>query len=162
MPPLAAFQAWLTWPCPGLRCSRSACFPRWPEPGLFRWLGAIVRGLGGKRFARDLAALAVLLIVPGADRREPLEPYCSSVTEAGRVEHPCSMASENFAVCLMPGFETSGNMAEPEKLERTEFKASGSPIREQRRRPVTPGSCVRMKDRVFRGCLSHCRFFRSG
>jgi hypothetical protein len=36
------------------------------------------------------------MIVLGADRREPLDLYCSSVTEADRVEHPCSMASENF------------------------------------------------------------------
>jgi 4-amino-4-deoxy-L-arabinose transferase-like glycosyltransferase len=46
-----------------------------------------------------------VMIVLGEGRRERLEQYYSSVTEAARVEHPYSMASENFTIYLCRGLK---------------------------------------------------------
>jgi 4-amino-4-deoxy-L-arabinose transferase-like glycosyltransferase len=46
-----------------------------------------------------------VVIVLGADRRDALDGFYSSVTEAARVEHPYSMSSENFTVYLCRGLK---------------------------------------------------------
>ena len=46
-----------------------------------------------------------VMVVLGADRREPLDQYYSSVTEADRVEHRYSMASENFTIYICRGLK---------------------------------------------------------
>lgn len=60
MPPLTAFQAWLTRALFGDSSLSIRLFPSLAGAGLIVLTGAIVRALGGKRFAQVLAALAVL------------------------------------------------------------------------------------------------------
>jgi hypothetical protein len=65
MPPLTAFQAWLTRLLFGDSPWSIRLFPSLAAAGLVLLTGAIVRELGGGRFAQILAALAVLL-APGS------------------------------------------------------------------------------------------------
>lgn len=69
MPPLTAFQAWLTRALFGDSVYSIRLFPALAGAGLILLTGAMVRALGGKRFAQALAALAVLVapIVLGFD-----------------------------------------------------------------------------------------------
>ena len=64
MPPLTAFQAWLARHLFGDSAYAIRLFPALASAGLVLLAGAIVRELGGGRFAQILAALAVLL-APG-------------------------------------------------------------------------------------------------
>ena len=61
MPPLTAFQAWLTRALFGDSAYSIRLFPSIAGAGLVLLTGALVRSLGGKRFAQFLAALAVLV-----------------------------------------------------------------------------------------------------
>ncbi len=61
MPPLTAFQAWLTRLLFGDSPYSIRLFPSLAGAGLILITGAIVRALGGKRLAQVLAALAVLV-----------------------------------------------------------------------------------------------------
>jgi Dolichyl-phosphate-mannose-protein mannosyltransferase len=61
MPPLAAVQAWSARALFGDSLLAIRIFPTMAEAGLVILTGAIVRRLGGGRFAQALAALAVLL-----------------------------------------------------------------------------------------------------
>jgi hypothetical protein len=61
MPPLTAFQAWLTRALFGDSPYSIRLFPSLAGAGLVLLTGAIVRELGGRRFAQGLAALAVLM-----------------------------------------------------------------------------------------------------
>lgn len=61
MPPLTAFQAWLTRALFGDSMLSIRLFPALAAAGLVLLTGAIVRELGGKRFAQVLAALAVVV-----------------------------------------------------------------------------------------------------
>lgn len=69
MPPLTAFQAWLTRALFGDSMYSIRLFPALAGAGLILLTGAMVRAFGGKRFAQVLAALAVLIapIVLGFD-----------------------------------------------------------------------------------------------
>ena len=69
MPPLTAFQAWLTRALFGDSMYSVRLFPSLAGAGLILLTGAIVRALGGARFAQALAALAVLIapVVLGFD-----------------------------------------------------------------------------------------------
>ncbi|MBZ5552030.1 MAG: glycosyltransferase family 39 protein [Acidobacteriia bacterium] len=64
MPPLTAFQAWLTRALFGNSMVSIRLFAALAGAGLILVTGAMVRELGGKRFAQALAAIAVL-IAPG-------------------------------------------------------------------------------------------------
>jgi hypothetical protein len=64
MPPLTAFQAWLARALFGDSMQAIRLFPALAAAGLVLLTGAIVRQLGGGRFAQFLAALAVAL-APG-------------------------------------------------------------------------------------------------
>lgn len=64
MPPLTAFQAWLTRALFGDSAYSIRLFPSLAGAGLVLLTGAIVRELGGGRFAQVLAAL-VILFAPG-------------------------------------------------------------------------------------------------
>ena len=59
MPPVTAFQAWLTRALFGDSMLSIRLFPALAGAGLVWLTGALVRELGGKRFAQTLAALAV-------------------------------------------------------------------------------------------------------
>lgn len=61
MPPLTAVQAWLTRSLFGDSMYSIRLFPSLAGAGLVLLTGAIVRALGGKRFAQGIAALAVLV-----------------------------------------------------------------------------------------------------
>ena len=61
MPPLTAFQAWLTRALFGDSAYSIRLFPSLAAAGLVLLTGTLVRALGGKRFAQFLAALAVLV-----------------------------------------------------------------------------------------------------
>ncbi len=61
LPPLTAFQAWLTRALFGDSMFSIRLFPALAGAGLVLLTGAIVRALGGKRYAQILAALAVLV-----------------------------------------------------------------------------------------------------
>jgi hypothetical protein len=61
MPPLTAFQAWLTRALFGDSPYSIRLFPSLAGAGLILLTGATVRSLGGERFAQGIAALAVLI-----------------------------------------------------------------------------------------------------
>jgi hypothetical protein len=61
MPPLTAFQAWLTRALFGDSPWSIRLFPALAGAGLVLLTGALVRALGGGRFAQGIAALAVLV-----------------------------------------------------------------------------------------------------
>lgn len=61
MPPLTAFQAWLTRALFGDSPYSIRLLPSLAGAGLILLTGAIVRALGGKRFARGIASLGVLI-----------------------------------------------------------------------------------------------------
>jgi hypothetical protein len=61
LPPLTALQAWLTRALFGDSMYSIRLFPSLAGAGLVLLTGALVRALGGKRFAQGIAALAVLV-----------------------------------------------------------------------------------------------------
>ena len=61
MPPLTAFQAWLTRTLFGNSAYSIRLFPSLAGAGLVLLTGALVRALGGKRFAQFLAAFSILV-----------------------------------------------------------------------------------------------------
>ncbi len=78
MPPLTAFQAWLTRALFGDSAWSIRLFPALASAGLVLLTGALVRAFGGGRYAQVLAGLAVCLT--------PLALFCGSYLSMNSIE----------------------------------------------------------------------------